>query len=255
MNRPLFSIITITYNAAQTLPPTLESVDGQTCTDYEHLVIDGASPDGTAALSTASGNTRRHTYSSPDKGLYDAMNKGLALAKGKYLIFLNAGDTFSTPDTLEAYAEVARTGADIVYADTRLVDASRHVLGARHLSVPERLTFKSFARGMLVCHQAFCVRRDLAGRYDLSYRFSADYAWCLDCLRRSDPERCVNLRRVAIDYLSDGMTDKNRRASLRERYKIMCRAYGTLPTMLRHAGFALRALRRKIATNHGRKQS
>ena len=101
---PLFSIITITYNAERELPATLASVDEQTCSDYEHLIIDGASTDGTLALANAPGNLRRHTFSEPDRGLYDAMNKGLNRARGTYVLFLNAGDAFSSPDMLQRYA-------------------------------------------------------------------------------------------------------------------------------------------------------
>lgn len=246
-NNPLFSIITITFNAAGELPPTLASVDAQSCTNYEHLIIDGASTDGTLELAEAPGNTRRHTFSEPDHGLYDAMNKGLRKARGTYVIFLNAGDTFSSPRTLEAYAGAAGPGIDIIYADTRLVDAARNVIGPRHLSVPEALTFRSFARGMLVCHQAFAMRREKAPAYDLAYRFSADYDWCLRCLKITTPARCRNLHMVAIDYLTDGLTDRNHKASLKERYHIMCRHFGTIPTILRHAGFLLRALRRRLS--------
>ena len=135
---------------------------------------------------------------------------------------------------------------DVIYADTRLVDAGRRVVGKRHLSAPARLTRKSFARGMLVCHQAFAMRRVKAPLYDLSYRFSADYDWCLRCLERTDHTRCRNLNLVAIDYLTDGLTDRNHRASLRERYEIMCRHFGTFPTLLRHMGFLFRALLRKM---------
>lgn len=246
MSHPIFSIITITYNAQSTLPPTLASVDAQTYTDYEHLIIDGASHDNTVALAREAASPRRQIFSEPDDGLYDAMNKGLARARGEYVLFLNAGDTFTTSDALARYASAAGEDVDIIYADTQLVDSSRKVVGPRHLSVPERLTFSSFARGMLVCHQAFCMRRSLAPQYDLRYRFSADYEWCLRCLKATSAERTRNLHTVAIDYLTDGLTDHNHKASLKERYRIMCRYYGTVPTQLRHAGFALRHLLRKL---------
>lgn len=240
-----FSIITITYNAAATLPPTLRSVCSQTCGDYEHLIIDGASTDATLSLARdVAPDPRRRVFSEPDKGLYDAMNKGIRQAKGDYLIFLNAGDTFADERTLQRFADAAKDRPDIIYCDTMLVDADRRIVGRRHLDVPERLTFKSFAMGMLVCHQAFCVRRDLAGDYDLRYRFSADYEWCLRCLKKSDPDRCVNLRIPGIHYLTDGLTDRNHKASLKERFHIMCRYYGTIPTLFRHIYFFFRNKRR-----------
>lgn len=243
--KPLFSIITITFRATETLPATLASVDEQSCTDYEHLIIDGAGDKETALLARNTTNYRRFVLSEPDNGLYDAMNKGIRQACGDYLLFLNAGDTFSGPHILQMYASAASKDADIIYADTRLVNAQRQVIGPRHLSAPDRLTFKSFAKGMLVCHQAFCVKSSLVEEYDLQYRFSADYEWCLRCLLKSDPEYCINLHTTAIDYLTEGLTDKNHKASLKERYRIMCQYYGKTPTIMRHIWFACRAALRK----------
>lgn len=268
---PLISIITITYNAAPVIRPTLESLNAQTFRDFEHLVIDGASKDDTVSI-VSEMCPDSIIRSEPDRGLYDAMNKGLRAAKGKYLLFLNAGDALHSPDTLQRYAEATclkdkdnlscpysgndseghipavnnsgsgRICADIIYGDTVIVNSERRFLKPRHLSVPQRLTFRSFANGMLVCHQAFMVRRDLAPEYDLQYRFSADYEWTLRCLKAADPDHNVNLHTVTIDYLSDGMTDKNHSASLKERFRIMCRYYGTIPTLLRHIRFLLRHL-------------
>lgn len=259
---PQISIITITYNAAPVIRPTLESLNAQTFRDFEHLVIDGASKDDTVSI-VSEMCPDSIIRSEPDRGLYDAMNKGLRAAKGKYLLFLNAGDALHTPDTLRHYADAARLDgkntlnadenadsrqlyADIIYGDTIVVDSGRNFVKPRHLSVPERLTFRSFANGMLVCHQAFMVRSDLAPEYDLQYRFSADYEWTLRCLKATDPDHNVNLHTVTIDYLSDGMTDKNHSASLKERFRIMCRYYGTIPTLLRHIRFLLRHLSNKM---------
>lgn len=243
---PLFSIITICRNASSQIGVTLASVDSQTCTDYEHLVIDGASTDTTLDVVESHASPARKVLSEPDRGLYDAMNKGLQMANGKYVLFLNAGDSFASQEVLAGYAVAARKGASVIYSDTELVDVQGTVIGKRHLSAPPRLTFRSFAQGMLVCHQAFCVRRDLAPVYDLQYRYSADYEWCLHILRQTVPEECVNLHTVGIRYLSEGVTTRHHKESLKERYDIMCRYYGKLPTMLRHVGFAMRHLMRKI---------
>ncbi len=243
---PLFSIITITFNAEQVLPATLESVRSQKFTDFEYLIADGASTDGTVALAEKSGTAGMSIVSEPDKGLYDAMNKGIARARGSYLIFLNAGDAFHSPLSLQEIADaISREGnPDIVYGQTQIVDSSRKFIAMRHLTAPERLTFASFKHGMLVCHQAFVVRRELAEPYDLRYRFSADYEWCLRCLKKA--KRCAYTGTTLIDYLADGLTDKNHKASLKERYHIMCQYYGTIPTLLRHVGFFVRNLRRKL---------
>lgn len=243
---PLISIVTITYNASAEIIPTLKSVTEQTCDDFEYLVIDGASRDDTLELVRRHGPSGARILSEPDRGLYDAMNKGLHLARGKYVLFLNAGDAFHDADTLGAYAAAAEGGADIIYGDTVIVDAAREFVAPRHLSAPERLTVESFSHGMLICHQAFMVRRSLAPDYDLSYRFSADYDWTVKCIKGGDPERFVNLHRVTVDYLSDGLTDKNMKASLKERYEIMGKHYGKMTAFRRHIGFIPRFLVRKL---------
>lgn len=238
MAQPLFSIITITYNAAATLPPTLRSVEQQTYTNYEYIVVDGASTDATLALVEASSLDAR-VLSEPDKGLYDAMNKGVKMAVGEYLIFLNAGDAFHAPDTLQRVADII--GADrpgVVYGETAIVDAERNFIMMRRLRAPETLNWRSFAQGMLVCHQAFIARRDIAPLYDLQYRYSADVDWCIRCMKQT--RELLNTHLTLIDYLNEGETTRHHRASLKERYAVMCHHYGTLPTMLRHIGFAFR---------------
>jgi hypothetical protein len=131
----------------------------------------------------------------------------------------------------------------IVYGQTQLVNANRQRIGDRHLTAPEELTLKSFAEGMLVCHQAFIALRRIVGHYDLRYRFSADYEWCIRCLQHS--RNNVYIPHTIIDYLSEGLTTANRKASLKERFKIMCYYYGTIPTVLRHLKFIPRFLKQR----------
>ena len=245
MESPLFSIITITYNAQEVLRPTLASVSGQSFRNFEHIIIDGASRDDTVSIARNEGIDGIKIFSEPDRGLYDAMNKGIARATGRYLIFLNAGDSFAATNALSRLAEAAKDNPDIIYGQTQLVDAERIVVGMRHLSAPRMLTADSFKHGMLVCHQAFVARREMVPQYDLSYRFSADYDWCVRCLKLSKCNVYVGDAPL-ISYLTDGLTDRNHSASLRERYHIMCHYYGTIPTMLRHIGFALRHAKRKF---------
>lgn len=245
-NKPLISIITITYNAADSITPTMESVAMQTFRDFEHIIVDGASEDPTIPIARKIGGKELRILSEPDKGLYDAMNKGLRMAGGKYVLFLNAGDAFHAPDVLEKYADAAVNDPDIIYADTVIVDAQRNFIAPRHLSAPEILSFNSFQKGMLVCHQAFMVKHSLAPEYNTDYRFSADFDWCVRCLRKSKPGKCVNLHIVAIDYLSDGLTDKNKIASLKERFNIMRKHYGLVNTVTNHFSFISRALKRRM---------
>lgn len=229
---PLISIITITYNAAGVLGRTMKSVENQTFSDFEHLIVDGASTDNTLEIARKKPAIR--ILSEPDNGLYDAMNKGLDLARGKYILFLNAGDTFRSDEILARYAERAMMDDDIIYADTMVVNLDGQDIKPRHHTAPALLTKESFSKGMLVCHQAFMVKKSLAPKYDTEYRFSADYDWTVKCIANSDPGRNTNLNLIAINYLSDGLTDKNKLKSLRERYRIMCHHYGKLPTIIHH---------------------
>ncbi|MBR1468529.1 MAG: glycosyltransferase, partial [Prevotella sp.] len=162
-----FTIITCTYNAAGVLQRTLDSVLEQTCHHIEHLIIDGASKDATLQLandykqrSDEEENLREiRIISEPDNGLYDAMNKGIGLATGDYLLFLNAGDVFPSADTLELVAGSVGDGEElpgVLYGDTDIVNAEGRFLRHRHLQPPRKgLSWRSFRNGMLVCHQAF----------------------------------------------------------------------------------------------------
>ena len=243
---PSFSIITVTYNAAQTLEATVQSVISQTYHRVEYLIIDGVSTDGTLDIIHAYEDKINKVVSEPDKGLYDAMNKGLALATGDYVCFLNAGDKFHEDDTLEKMVHAlyaAPSLPDVVYGETQLVDAEGHFLRMRRLSTPEHLHWKSFKQGMVVCHQAFFAKRSLAQPYDLRYRFSADFDWCIRVMKQSTV--LLNTHLTLIDYLSEGLTTQNHQASLKERFAIMAKHYGLASTVGHHLWFAVRALIKK----------
>lgn len=238
MTKPLISIITVTYNASSTLPPTMESIANQTFRDFEHIIVDGDSTDDTIAIARRLGRDDIIIHEERDTGLYDAMNKGLRIAKGDFVIFINAGDAFHTSDTLQVYADACRdSDIDIVYADTDIVDSARRRIGPRHKTAPETLTPESWLGGMLVCHQAFMVRRDIVLPFSLKWRFSSDYEWTLDCIEATTPERCRNLHIVAIDYLNEGQTTTNHRKSLWERFRIMMKHFGLCATLKSHYNF------------------
>lgn len=242
---PLFSVITVTYNAADTIVPTLESVRSQEFGLYEHIIIDGASTDGTPDIARRDAPPQQVMVSAPDRGLYDAMNKGLGLARGEYVVFLNAGDTFHSLRTLRQVADtiIANDFPGVVYGQTDLVDAGRRRVAGRHLTAPPTLTYDSFREGMVVCHQAFFALRRITEFYDLRYRYSADYEWCVRVLQHSRNNCYID--DVLADYLMEGMTTRNRFRSLVERFRIMCYYYGTFPTLLRHLSFIPRFLRRR----------
>lgn len=242
---PKFSVITVCYNAEATLEDTIQSVISQTYHHVEYIIVDGASKDRTMDIVNRYRDRIAVVVSEPDKGLYDAMNKGIRLATGDYLCFLNAGDSFHEDDTLQQMVHSIHTLQlpDVLYGETELVDHEGHFLRMRRLQAPEHLTWKSFRQGMLVCHQAFFARRDLVMPYDLRYRFSADFDWCIKIMKKSKVLHNTHL--TLIDYLAEGMTTRNHQASLRERFRIMARHYGWASTVAHHAWFALRLLLKK----------
>ena len=256
-DNPLISIITVTYNAELTIERTLQSVESQSYPRIEHLIIDGCSTDHTMShvqrYVERNGENRHliRVLREPDKGLYDAMNKGIQQATGYYLVFLNAGDKLHEPTSIEQIVEQTRWQRNqvnyaVIYGETDLVDNEGHFLRHRRLQAPEHLTEKSFLQGMLVCHQSFYVRTDIARTelYDLRYRYSADYDWCIRIMKRAERRRLrfLNTHLILTDYLSEGLTTKNHRRSLLERLRLMGRHYGWPRAILQHLWFVIRAI-------------
>ena len=257
---PTVTVVTVTYNAERTLPRTLESVAEQAYPHVEHLIVDGCSKDRTMEQihRYVDGNTGKthviQVIREPDRGLYDAMNKALEHATGRYIVFLNAGDRLHEADTLQRlFAPLSQMPCGewpaILYGETDCVDGEGRFLRHRRLQAPETLDWKDFRWGMLVCHQSFYVRTDLARRvpYDLKYRFSADYDWCIRLLKQTARSRqpVCNSHLILTDYLSEGLTTQNHQASLWERFRIMARHYGWLATPAQHAWFVARAVLKK----------
>lgn len=245
---PLISIITVTYNAASLISSTMKSVASQSFRDYEHIIVDGASIDGTLAKVSEMMIPNVSVHSKPDNGIYHAMNRGLEYAKGKYVIFLNAGDRFASSTTLAKYAESFKDDPDIIYGDTVITDIDDNILRPRHLSAPVVLTINSYLKGMLICHQAFMVRKNIAPKYSRTYKLSADYEWCLKCIANSKVTKRVNLKEVTIHYLEGGISGKQRLRSLKERFMIMKEYFGTFPAIRSHLSFLPRVIRSLFKT-------
>ncbi len=256
-----FSIITITYNAEKVLQRTLDSVLCQTYQGVEHLIVDGTSKDRTLPMAEhykqqsdrSDNNHKVIIRSEPDDGIYDAMNKGLTQASGNYVVFLNAGDFFPEAETLERMVRQCRLNEypanelpGVLYGHTNIVDGNGHFLHPRRLQPPEHLTWKSFRHGMLVCHQAFYARTDIAKntQYDTRYRFSADVDWCIRIMRETErmglPLSYTDM--VLANYTEEGATTQNHQASLRERFDVMRRHYGLLSTVAMHIWFVIRSV-------------
>ena len=240
---PRVSIITVTYNAADLIERTVASVAGQTYPNIEYIVVDGASTDGTLDLieKYAEQDVISRWVSEPDAGIYDAMNKGLGLAKGEYVWFMNAGDTIFEAETL-AKVMATQPNGDVYYGEAMTVDEKGKPLGLRLPRPPKRLHWRSLQRGMVVCHQAFILRRSLATAYNLKYRYCADIDWVIQGLKRS--KKIVNAEQTVCTFLVGGFSKKHERRSWKDRFDVLTKHYGLITNIINHGYISLRFLAR-----------
>lgn len=231
---PLFSIITVCYNAGNLLVKTIESLKKQTYSDYEFIVIDGASKD--IEIIHKYGPFISSWISEKDQGIYDAMNKGLKMASGRFVWFMNAGDEFYDKNTLSTVAALIDKDTDIVYGETMLADDNGIELGIRSeytsKKLPAGLTVNDMKWGMVVCHQSFVPRRDVAPEYILN-NLSADIDWVIGCIKNAKG-RIVNANHILCRYLMGGISKKKHRQSLIDRYHISVRHFGLFTTWWFH---------------------
>jgi glycosyltransferase involved in cell wall biosynthesis len=253
--KPIFSIITVVFNGETLIDLTMQSVLNQSFTQYEYIVIDGLSKDGTVGVIKQ--YFEQHPLSiqwisEKDKGLYDAMNKGLRMAKGDFILFLNAGDTLFNSEVLAKMAAQITPKTDVLYGETMLVDDARTHIGTRTemtvQKLPEKLTWQDMNRGMVVCHQAFLPARHLTPQY-MPNNLAADIDWVIKCLQKAD--NVVNTHIVISEYLMGGMSKQRHKQSLKDRYDILKTHFGFLPNLVNHVGILWRAFWFKIFNKKG----
>eukprot|EP01136_Pigoraptor_vietnamica_P022213 Opistho-1_new@73096 len=233
---PKLSVITIVFNNVKDIERTMLSVLNQTYGNIEYIVIDGASTDGTLAIIEKYKDRLAVLVSEKDKGIYDAMNKGLALAKGDYVLFMNSGDEIYAPETVEEVFSAAPSG-DIYYGETEMYDENWKSLGQRRHQAPEHFSWKSFKFGMNVSHQAIYIKRSLTQPYDLAYKYSSDIDWIIKAAKKSS--NIINTHMYVAKYLVGGMSKQKHLASLKERFKILSHYYGLIPTVINHLFIAI----------------
>ena len=172
------SVITVCYNSAASIVDTLQAVASQVHDDIEHIVVDGGSIDGTIELVQRHGKHVAKFTSEPDKGIYDAMNKGLALATGDYVAYLNSDDFYTNNETVSrVVAAVRNTKSDAVFGDLSYVQRNNPSLRVRYWK-SQAFKTGSFARGHPPPHPTFFIRRELLVSlkgFDLSYRLASDF--------------------------------------------------------------------------------
>ncbi len=237
------SIITVCFNAEALIEQTLRSVVDQNFTSKQYLIIDGNSTDSTLEIVSQYREAIDQIVSEPDGGIYDAMNKGLSLATGEYVLFLNAGDQLFSNQTLETL--FALDDADIYYGETTLINDKQEVLGTRSelttRPLPRNLNVRSFLNGQPVSHQSFIVRRELIGNFDLQFQCSADIDWMIRAVRNA---KIIRNSGITISrYLLGGTSDRKLKKCWIERARILLRYFNPMLVLLAHFKFALRYLR------------
>jgi glycosyltransferase involved in cell wall biosynthesis len=207
-HNPLISIITVVYNGVFALEQTMLSVINQAYKNIEYIIIDGGSTDGTVDIIKKYEKHLAYWVSEPDKGIYDAMNKGIEKATGEWINFMNSGDCFYDKNvviTVSGY--LTKPDADIIYGDTFLRE-SKHLL--------KKYPISRFKIRMPICHQSCFVKTWIHKKYnfDISYRYAADYKFFFSLYRG---EYIFTYCPVIISiYDQTGMSSLNYVACLKE---------------------------------------
>jgi glycosyltransferase involved in cell wall biosynthesis len=244
MMAPNFSIITVCRNEAGNIRQTCESVCSQTFSDFEWIIIDGQSSDGTLDVLAEYSSKISCLVSEPDGGIYDAMNKGVQRATGEYLLFLNGGDCLSDEQALEVVSKAPRR--DVLYGDMRCVRPSGETFIR---SFPDTLTTGFILRHTLP-HQAAFFRRSLLekyGVYNTLFKIAADYDLFVRLLY-THKASYFHIPYVVSDFKTGGASAQSRALGKIENHRVRKKyfpwyIYGVKGL---RAALNIRALRRKV---------
>lgn len=218
---PLVSIVTVVFNGAAHLEQAIASVLAQGYRNVEYLVIDGGSTDGTLDIIRKFEDRIDYWLSEPDRGIYEAMNKGLQLARGELIGLLNADD-FYEPDAVEQVVALYLEGglSAIYYGDNLVLHDDLRLKYRRHASLYYWL-------GMSICHQAMFVHRDIyrqLGGYREGFRLAADYDFLLRTVAAE--VSLIHVPVLLVTYRESGLTGRNYAQSLNEARRINREHFG-----------------------------
>ena len=225
---PVISVITVVYNGIREIEQTIRSVISQAGILVEYIVVDGGSKDGTVDIIEKYKEKITNRISEPDKGIYDAMNKGIDLATGDWIIFMNAGDRFASPDTLYHFTTKINE-ADIIYGDAVVEYPSFTTLFPK---VPLDHMWKQ----MPFCHQAAFVRTPVMKSYkfDLRYKLSSDFNFLYKAYLAQLKFQYIDHVICYFDFRS-GASKKNAVLSFSERKQIVLSHNASLGRTLYYA--------------------
>ena len=232
----LFSIVTVAYNAESLIEDTMMSVFSQTFTDFEYIIIDGKSTDDTMAILQKYRNKIDILISEKDKGIYDAMNKAICLASGKYINFMNCGDSFAGNSVLEKVSTLADGTNDVIFGNTII----NTVIG-KYLVHPGKLE-EEIRRHMPFCHQSTFVKLEIAKShlFDLNLRVAADYNMFFQLFNEKRIFAYID-EPIAV-YQNDGPINHQSHKRILEAANVNQRLSTKIHAYYRYAGSYLRSL-------------
>lgn len=246
MSAPRFSLITVCYNAEASIAHALQSAREQTYRNFEHLIVDGVSKDGTLVVVRQFGDLPLVISSEPDKGIYDAMNKGVARARGDILFFLNADDHLWDKDVLAKVAQAfdADPDLDILWGDVISVFPD----GETQRNSYAHITPRTLVHGSL-CHQATFAHKRLFDRYGVfntAYPICADYDWFMRVLQGGAHYRHLELDVAA--FTRGGAHESNRDVTYWEKARIRRNYLKLLPYVAGEVSLYLRTRQALLAS-------
>lgn len=214
---PRITVVTISFNAEKCIERTILSVIQQSYDNIEYIIVDGESSDGTMRIVEKYKSDISHYISEPDKGIYDAMNKGIKLATGDYLIFMNADDTFADNNVLQKIAEQTDSNSDVIYGNWRTI--TEYGIFANK---PASLSTLDKKFGL--SHQAIFVRVSLLKQepFDLRYKYAGDYNMISSYYLSGKKFQYVDVE-IAEISINSGATFNHFEKSVKEHYQILAK--------------------------------
>lgn len=196
-NNPKISVITVAYNAARVIEKTIQSVINQTYSNIEYIIIDGGSRDGTLDIIKKYEDRISYWISEPDKGIYEAMNKGIIRATGDWINFINSGDSLVNKEVIDQFIGLHDTNADIIYGDTM---NSIEEMDISYIQKPALI--ESIESKMVFGHPSSFVKAKLMkdALFDTTFRSSADYNFFLHCYRSNRIFQYIPITVAVFDY-------------------------------------------------------
>ena len=236
-NRFMFSIVTVSYNSVNLIEQTIRSVISQDFTDYEYIIVDGSSNDGTKKIINKYIKSINKYISEPDEGIYFAMNKAIDLANGKFINFLNCGDTLNSERALSIIA-------DSIESNTKIISCDFNIVKKKNLRqiIAKPLTIKNLKIDFISCHQAIYLENS-GIKYNTKLKIRSDYLWVIENVKKLKENNIKHINLNLINYTQDGYSFNNYFLSIIELIRVQFISFGIIRVFLNCNIYLIKLLR------------